>query len=397
MNWARLISKCLIITFALTLVCAGGSWGSAQKEEEDAGRQYAKSLDTQYKIIDDPAVVDRVKTVGQALAKVANENEVPATYGSSKVFQFKYEFKVVEDKDVNAFSLPGGIIYVNTGLLDFAKTDDELAGVLAHEIAHAAHHHVAQLVRKQSRVDRYVALIALAGILGNMRNQDLSNLLLGAQAMKIGKLSQLTQEAERDADRTAVAYLAKSNYDPLGMLSFMKKLEAQHDDNPTLPMGIFQTHPAPFRRVAAITKEMRKEGLKLDWRKLNGIACAEPVPVSEGSDQYQVIINKKTVYTPAAIGAGPGSKERAEVIAKQINAVLEAGVSVNDLREDSSGTRLVAGKTEILSVSNEDAQLSAGTTRDLLNNARSALAFAIWADWLCNNCRVADADSDESP
>ena len=379
-RWAFAI---LAWVLALMLVPAA-SWPYSQREEERLGREYANKVEAQAKLVTDEATLARVNRIGQAIAKTANEQEIPAAYGSSDVYRFDYRFKIIEDKDVNAFSLPGGIVYVNTGLLEVAESDDELAAVLAHEIAHAAHHHMGQLLKKQSKVDRYIALITLAGILGNLRNQDLNNLVLGAQLLKTGKLSGYTQEAEQDADRTAVAYLAKSGFDPEGMLSFMRKLDAIRDQNPTVPLGIYQTHPAPFRRVTSIAKAMRDEGLEVDIRKARDLAYAKAVPVEESSDRYRVVVGTKVVWEPACLDSGTTSKDRAEASAQTINALLDAGLDSRDLGRDSSGRCLVANKTEILKVQNEDVQLNGDTDQALLDKARSGLIYAIWADWLCD-------------
>lgn len=388
MKPSRLVLGLTLLAFALALGMAQAPVCASQRSEESLGREYAAELEKQCRLVTDEAVLERVRRIGETLAKIANEYEVPAQYGSSEIYKFDYQFKVIEDKDVNALSLPGGIIYVNTGLLELVESDDELAGVIAHEIAHAAHHHMSQLLRKRSAADRYIALVALAGILGNARGRDLNNLLLGAQMMRIGKLSSYTQEAEKDADRAAVAYLAKSPYKAEGMLSFMRKLEVKHDQNPTAPLGIFQTHPAPFRRAAAITKAMQEEGLNPDMRRLSDIAYAKSAPVSEGDERFRVVIGNRTVCEPATLECGTSSKERADQIAERINALLDSGVTLKDIREDRTGTRLLARDVEILRIENEDATQTGEDKEQIIERARTALAYAVWADWLHNECIV---------
>jgi len=296
---------------------------------------------------------------------------------------------------VNAFSLPGGIIYVNSGLIELANSDDEIAGVLAHEIAHAAHHHMAQLIRRQTTVDRYVALITLAGVLGNMRSRDLNNLLYGAQLIKTGKMSGYTMEAEKDADRTAVAYLAKSPYNAEGMLTFMKKLEDKTDENPGVSLGIYQTHPAPFRRIASISKAMKQEGIKTDLRKARGIVYARTVPASNDDTRYDVVIAKRIIYSPAGIGAGPSSKDRADALAEAVNKLLDSGIEPKDLSEDQSRGRLLVRGQEVLKIEAADGALTGENKPMLLAKARSALQYAIWADWLCDRCPLVRKQSEE--
>lgn len=370
---------------------------TSQKQEEELGKEYAKQVEQQYKLSTDTELCERVERIGQKLAEIANSHEIKATYGSADVYKFKHHFKVIEDSDINAFSLPAGYIYVNTGLLEIAESDDEIAGVLAHEIAHSSHHHLAHLAKKQSVVDKYVALITLAGILGNMRSQDLSNLLYGAQLVKTGKMSSYTMEAERDADRTAVAYLVKSSYKPEGMLSFMKKLEAKHDSNPTVTLGIYQDHPSPFRRVASIAKAMKAEGIVVDERKARGFAYAKLVPVDAGDDStYQVTIGDKVLFTPASLGSGPTSKERAEGLASAVNKMLDSGLTSNQIVEDRVSHRLLAKGEELLRIGKGDAEILGKDDKAVLDQARSALNYAIWADWLCDRCPVVVQAAEEA-
>ncbi|MCE5315064.1 MAG: M48 family metalloprotease [Armatimonadota bacterium] len=359
---------------------------ASQKDEEKAGREYAESIEKELTIINDPAFTERVERVGQAIAKIAKEHEVNASYGESKIYDFNYKFKVVDSKDVNAFALPGGYIYVNTGLLEMVQSDDELAGVLAHEVAHIAHHHTSRLMREQSKMNKLVALVALAGIFGKVRNRDLNNLLMGAQMMQVGTTSGRTMEAERDADRTAVAYLAKSTYKAEGLMAFMKKLEEKHAENPTLPLGIYQTHPSPFRRVDAVVDAMIAEGLSPNVRQLRGVAYAKATPAEDNSDQYKVVICDRDVCIPASLSDGPTSKQRAEEIAKRINNMLDSGITARDIAENTASSCLVAGNVEIFKVEPEDVKIQKKADQTILAEARSALKRAAWADWLSNEC-----------
>ena len=388
MKWVRSLIIIVTLIVALAFLCTGVSWCYSQKSEEKMGREYAKDIEKDIVLIKDPAILERVQRVGQTLATIANDHQVDASYGGADVFQFKYQFKVVEDKEINAFSLPGGIIYVNSGLMELCESDDELAGVLAHEIAHASHHHISQIMRKQSKVDRYIALVTLAGILGNMPSRDLNNLLFGAQMIRTGKISSCTQEAEKDADRTAVAYMAKSPYNPEGLLTFMRKLEAKHDENPTTTLGIFQTHPSPFRRVTSITKAMRDAGIKMDLRKMRDIAYAKAVPVQEGSDSYYVMLCQKVIYTPASLGSGTTSKERAEAISKNINASLDSVIKPKDILSDFANKALTARGNQLIKVEPEDIALNGGDEKAIIAKTRAAIEYAVWADWLCNGCET---------
>jgi len=387
MKWPRITTVAISVLLCLQIF-AIPAWAYSQKDEERIGREAASEIDEECKLVDDPAIVERVQKIGNTLAKIANETEIAARYGSSDVYQFDYQFKVIENEEVNAFSLPGGTIYVNTGLLDLCESDDELAGVLAHEIAHASHHHMMHIMRKQSKVDKYIALVALAGILSNMRGKDLNNLLFGAQMIRAGKTSSYTQEAEKDADRTAVAYIARSPYSAEGLLSFMKKLDKKRDENPTVTLGIFQTHPASYRRAIAITKAMQEEGLNIDIRKLRDVAYAKVVPMEDNSNQCQVVIGEKVIYCPADLSSGESSKQRSEAIAASINNALDSGITARQLDVDVENCCIKANNTPIIKITPEDTKLHKCDEKTLLKNAQAGLAYATWADWICNGCEL---------
>ena len=128
---------------------------------------------------------------------------------------FTWHFYIIKDKDVNAFSLPGGYVYVNSGLLNFVRTDDELAGVLAHEITHAAHHHVAPLSHEQSKMTTEMAIGFLAALLAHVPAQDIANLYQGASYTQMGILNNSYSEAaERDADHGGAIYHVESRLQP---------------------------------------------------------------------------------------------------------------------------------------------------------------------------------------
>ncbi|MCE5323817.1 M48 family metalloprotease [bacterium] len=386
MKRARL-SHVLMLCLAASLTAViSPSYPDSYQDEEKMGREYAERMEKTMNIVDDQTVVERVERIGDKLAKIAGEYEVHASYGDSKIAPFKYRFKVVDDPDVNAFALPGGYIYVNKGLLEMVESDDELAGVLAHEIAHIAHHHTTKIIKEQSKLDKYMALIALVGIFGKVRGSDFNNLLLGAQMLKVGSASSHTMEAERDADRTAVAYMVKSSYKPDGLLAFMQKLDRKQAENPTLPLGIYKDHPSPYRRVGAVMNAMVAEGLAPNVRKIRGVAYAQAVPISEGSSQFKVIICDREVCTPAPLADGTTSKDRAEVIAKKINNMLDSGISARTITENTAQSALVAGNIEILKVEPEDRQAQKNSNEELLAQAKSALNRAAWADWLSNEC-----------
>jgi predicted Zn-dependent protease len=220
------------------------------------GRENAEANDKTIKLVTDAAIVDRVNRIGQELAVIANSVQYPALWGDPTLKKFNYTFKVVDDKDVNAYSLPGGFIYVNKGLINYCHSDDELAGVLAHEITHAAHHHMIKLIAIQKKLNNQllpVQLIALAGmILGHGRAGDTGSLLFATQLIEIAKLNGYGIEAEKDADHGGMLLMTHTHYNPVGLYSFMLREARDEELHGPGELGIFRNHPpGPERAESA--------------------------------------------------------------------------------------------------------------------------------------------------
>jgi predicted Zn-dependent protease len=234
------------------------------QSEQKQGGDIAASIEKEGKLSKDQALIDRVNTIGQKIAAIANTVQIPAMYGNNKVYPFTWTFHVVNDKDVNAFSLPGGYVYVNSGLLKLVASDDELAGVLAHEITHAAHHHIAMMAHQANHLNTELAIGMIAAALAHASGQDLSNLYAGASLYTQGVMNNhYGEDAERDADHGGVIYMQKAGYNPIGMLTFMEKLkDLEHRSVNQVEGTIFQDHPYTDERVGNIEAQLASMGVK---------------------------------------------------------------------------------------------------------------------------------------
>lgn len=200
--------------------------GSLEKEVA-LGRQIAAEIDKENKFIDDPVITEYVNRVGQNLV-IHSDAKVPFT------------IKVVDSDEVNAFALPGGFFYVNKGLILAADNEAELAGVMAHEIAHVAARHAVENQTKASLLE-YGALagsIFLGGIPG-LIFQNTAGLGLLASFMKFNR------NAEAEADKLGVQYLYAAGYDPSGLATMFEKLAAKNKKKPGFLSKAFSTHPQP--------------------------------------------------------------------------------------------------------------------------------------------------------
>ncbi|MCX6374461.1 MAG: M48 family metalloprotease [Armatimonadetes bacterium] len=302
---ALLILSVLVLGIANLPPVYGGE--DPGKAEVKMGREAAVDVEKEKKLITDPAVTERVERIGKAIAEVANLDVVPATYGNSEIYKFDYKFKVIEDESVNAFSLPGGIIYVHKGLLDYVQSDHELAGVLAHEIAHSAHHHMTYLLKEQSKLDGQIALVLIAGMLTKVNSRDLGHLLIGAQLVRIARASGYGQKAEADADVVAVAYMAKAGYNPVGSLTFMERLAHDYAASPSLDLGIMQTHPAPADRCKCVTAQIKALGLPINRRAVtDSLKAVTEQTVVGDKTIVQVKLGDKVIFEAAPIESSDG-------------------------------------------------------------------------------------------
>lgn len=338
--------------------------GKPAKPTEDPevklGREYHEEMvRSGLKLIKDPVLVARVETIGKKIAAIANENKIKATYGSSELVPYDYKFFIVDDGDVNAFSLPGGYIYINKGLLNYCQSDEELAGVLGHEIIHAAHHHVAKLQREQSRLNQQMMVGALVTLVARVPAMDALNLLQGFQLIALQKVNGFGQNAERDADHAGLIVTQKAGYNPVGMLTFMERLARDQQLRPDMELGIFRTHPPERERAEVIEKQIVGMGLPVNRRAVTNLLRVEvrQVTVGNGILASEVLLDKKILYRSP-------SKERAQVVADRLNAILDTDVQIFDVTRRGRAI-LVRGKT-VFAVEAADTDLPGSPSADVL-------------------------------
>jgi len=202
------------------------------------GKQLAQEVERQAKIIDDPVIAEYVNRVGQNLVR-NSDAKVPFT------------IKVLDSEEVNAFALPGGFFFVNSGLMLKAESEAELAGVMAHEIAHvAARHGTRQATRGEIVNIASIATIFLGGWTGYAIRQG------AGLAIPLGFLT-FTRSMEREADFLGLQYMYKSGYDPVAFVDFFEKIQTLEKRKPGSVAKVFSTHPMTDDRIQAAQKEIQ--------------------------------------------------------------------------------------------------------------------------------------------
>ncbi len=216
-----------------------GNWYSLDKQVA-MGRQYSQQVEHGAKMVSDPVITEYVNRIGQNLVR-NSDAKVPFT------------IKVIDTDEINAFALPGGFFYVNSGLILAADNEAELAGVMAHEIGHVAACHVAREQTRGNIVN--LASIPLIFIPGGWAVYEGAN-----AAMGIGvplTFMKFSRTFEAQADFLGMEYMYKAGYDPQSFISFFEKIEAQEKKKPGAVAKAFSSHPMTPDRVAAAQNEMR--------------------------------------------------------------------------------------------------------------------------------------------
>ena len=207
------------------------------KDEIQLGRQAQGDVRRQVPQVTDRMVVDYVSRIGRQVAARAGGPRYP------------YTFSIADYRELNAFALPGGPVWVHRGILHEARTESQFAGVLAHEVAHIAQRHAADQMTKQ--------LIAngLLGLLGAMLGNDGGGARaarVGAQVLANGYLLKFSREDEREADRVGMQILRRAGWDVGGMAEFMEILARRQGSDPGSVAAFLSSHPAPGERAATL-------------------------------------------------------------------------------------------------------------------------------------------------
>ena len=214
----------------------------SKSQEQRYGRAIMAQIRASGTVVEDPLITEYINEIGGRIAAQSNDGT------------HKFEFFVVEDPRINAFALPGGYIGVHSGLIEATRNEDELAGVLAHEVAHVTQRHIARAVyanQRQSLLTTALMLGALvAGVAGG--NADIAQAGMAvAQGTALQSQINFTRSNEYEADRIGIAALDAAGYNPHGMASFFEVMSRQAPASPEMRAPEFlRTHPVTTARIA---------------------------------------------------------------------------------------------------------------------------------------------------
>ena len=215
-----------------------GNWYGLEKQIA-MGKQISQQVETQSKVITDPVVSEYINRLGQNLVR-NSDSQVPFT------------IKVIDSDDINAFALPGGFFYVNSGLILAADEEAELAGVMAHEIGHVAACHAARENTRANLMQMMtIPLIFIGGPIGYAAYEG-AGLAVPLTFLKFSR------GFEAEADYLGVEYMYKAGYDPQAFISFFEKVQAQEKKKPGTISKAFATHPQTPDRIGKSQEEIAR-------------------------------------------------------------------------------------------------------------------------------------------
>lgn len=245
---------------AAELPTLGGQYSGTltATEEQELGERFLRQARSQLRFLSDHEVTSFIRHVGRRIVAQTSFRAYP------------FRFHVVADSRLNAFAVPGGHIFVHTGLIETAESLDELAGVIAHEVAHITQRHIARRMASAQRTQLSTLLLAMAGIAAGMQGQGeaAEALIMGAGAYNQEQMLAYSRDHEREADRLGIQYLARAGYEPEGLPAFLARLQDWSQLQGASAAPYLSTHPLTGERVADAQGRVEQ---------LRGAANIEPV------------------------------------------------------------------------------------------------------------------------
>lgn len=229
----------------------GGANYYSVEQEWELGRQIEVQLNRDLQLVNDPTLTAYVRSMGQQLVQAAGADGVP------------WRFYVVADDAINAFNVPGGLVYVNTGLIAQSGSAAELAGAVAHEVGHGVARHGTKRLSKANEAN--IVAGAVLGQSGSVAGR------VAAQVAAQGAFAKFSRDDERDADKRGVRYMAGAGYNPQGLANLLDRLAAQEQGG---GVAIFRSHPLSserVRNVQQLARPYRSQNLRMNDRQFASI------------------------------------------------------------------------------------------------------------------------------
>ncbi len=238
----KLLGVCLAFIFSTVILLPSGALGITIKEEVDLSREFMKVVLKQFDLIRDPQIERYVNSIGKRIIAV-----VPPQ-------PFSYHFYVIRSDEYNAFATPAGHIFLNSGLIEAMENEDELAGIIAHEIAHVVCRHISQKIERSKKIQLATLAAMAAGVFLGAAGSATAASTVTTGAMAAGQSIELaySRDDERQADQLGLEYMAKAGYDGTGLLTMLKKIRSRQWFGSNAVPTYLKTHPGSEERMGYI-------------------------------------------------------------------------------------------------------------------------------------------------
>ncbi len=357
----KLVSVIVFLLMAFLLVNFNSF--SAERDlnkEQKLGKKLSENIEKKHEVIEDPQKNLLIIQIGNKLAKVSDFKGM------------NYHFKILNIEGPNAFSIPGGYIYVTYELFDYIQSDDELAGILAHEIAHVIHNHAL----KQTRDNTKFTLLTILAVLLT-REPDVG--ILG-KLTTITLLNQYSREYEEEADLTAIDLLIKTGYNPVGFLTFLERLHTREMFKPEVNLGIFQTHPETENRINYVKDKLKERGIEIDRRATTDYLKVSSKYVLKDSFYRGVIFIDDIPVLDLTYS------KREEIYLKMIEAAqnLDKFLSIDlapyeiNVLVEGIATTLSIRNNKIISLDNSETIYLKKTAEEVLHETKNKIKQVLW-------------------
>ncbi len=364
---SRKVAWLVIAAFvAVSSVAWARKWDP--KKEREIGKRVCAEVEKRYKRWKNDKALKRVQQIVQDIAKQTERPDV------------KYDVRLLDTKEVNAFSIPGGFIYVTRGLIENAQSDDELAGVLAHEIAHNCAYDALEQARRSQKLFMGAIGAALLAVLLGARRDVVAATAQAGLYVRQGILARYSIEIEERADRKAVEYLLKTKkYNPVGLLTFMERLA--REERRTMPpdYGIFETHPLSRIRVSNLIDQLAEAGVRINRRAVIKWKKPEVREIEVGDKKWPAVVWWDEVIFCVVGPDAETAKKRAEEINKRLTKALAEGATRAEFTLEGSdeGISLTAMGQTVLTVTAADAEAHGKKMEDLAEEVLHAIRRAL--------------------
>jgi Zn-dependent protease with chaperone function len=251
----------------------------ATPQEIKLSERVSAQIEKEMTILVNPVYKARVETIVNRLAPQMER-------------RLNYDVGIIDHKMVNAFALAGGKMYVTTGMLEFVKTDIELAGVIAHEMAHADKKHVIIQTARNNRM----TLLAIAAAIASKGE---GAALMAASVLQVAVMGAYSIDIEKEADSLGIDALTHAGYNPVGMLTIQERLKEERMKHPEINPGIYQTHPEVDERIAAAKKYLDNHDIRIERKLALGNLRTSVEEIASGDFKLAVAIDGEPVWRGA--------------------------------------------------------------------------------------------------